>query len=226
MGNQSWNQMSKIKESWVVSKQWVSGMVFRLSDSYRSWWDMWGPAVLRFCMSVTSSVLSSLRCSFRGSLLFGLWTLNCPPDFLRKTSLYGSSSTAVSFVLSATLVECSFSLASLSSFGVFSSCVERLEPGCQSLPLLPSCGPLSPSRLLSHWLAPLLAFMIHRCAFCPCLLCPFALSWLPKWWWSRTGGTFPGWSHLIPAPSVAGLNPWFHCCLLPWAHWDMASHSY
>ena len=103
--------------------------------------------------------------------------------------------------------------------------VLKIGPRCRIVPLLLCCGLLSPFRLFSTWLTPLLAFMTHYCAFCSCPFCSIALSWLPNCWWHKRGGSlhpsFLGWFCLIPVIFLGALNSYFYSCLLSWAWWDI-----
>lgn len=140
------------------------------------------------------------------------WLMNPElSSYPKKNPLFYCSSAPVSILLGASLVEGSSSLASFPSFGVFSSCVERLrgQSARWSLPSSPVSLPL-PLVYRLPWLTRLLASMTHQCAFSPSLYV-----WLPHPGSLNVGdpreaalGTLhpsvPGWSCLIPPTSVGG----------------------
>lgn len=144
------------------------------------------------------------------------WLMNPElSSYPKKSPLFYCSSAPVSILLGASLVEGSSSLASFPSFGVFSSCVERLrgQSARWSLPSSPVSLPL-PLVYRLPWLTRLLASMTHQCAFFPLPLCLIASSWLPKCWWSKRGSTW----HSAPfCPWVVMSDPTHLCgwCLNP-----------
>ena len=198
MGNWSWNQEPKIKGTMAVFKQCDSGLIFRWSDSLVSHdneaFGANSPEILH---------VSYLLCLFFSSLLFSLKTFSLACElwtlFLFSQEKSHFTAPLEPWVHSA---QCQLGwMQLLPCFLEFLWClpfVLETGPGCQIIPLLLCCGLLSPSRLLSTWLAPLLAFMTHHYAFCPCSLSLIALSWLPKCWWSMRGGT----GHSVP------FSPW------------------